>query len=233
MWNLGSKTAVAMTAVLSLALWTSNSLLAATIEKGGSIDDIPPSGNPNFTFQDTYTQNGAYTNSMYSWYTNYTLVLPTDTGFNVYVENSGDFNFEQTEGEHYDGTNGHLSASAQLDHDGNVISGEYVLTGEIEELGIVESEMLTQGELSDFGSEDTVLGFATDNISCASQIQFCLVAESIYMFTNGAVPSLDEISGSAGYFGYSASLTTVPLPGSVVFLLSALGLLAQRATVRK
>jgi hypothetical protein len=73
------------------------------------------------------------------------------------------------------------------------------------------------------------MGFATDNITCAAEIDICLDEESIYIFSDTRMPDLAELDGTAGFVASTASLTTVPLPGSVVMLMSALGLLLNRA----
>jgi len=224
-----SKFVAAVSAALSMMLWASGAAVAATIDPIISIGDIPESGNPNFTFEDPNTQGGGdFSDTISSWYENYTLILPTDTGYEVFAHNSGDFDFEQFEGEHYDGDNGSLSINVELDKDGTVVDGQYTVSGEISDLGITSTEVLTTGEITDFEIEDNVLGFATDNISCAPEIQNCLVAESVYIFADGTVPELADLDGVSGYAATSASLTTVPLPGSVVMFMSALALLVGR-----
>ncbi len=218
-------------AALALLLWVQGAAWAATVEQGIVLPGIPQSGDPSFTFEDPMSQGGGdFSSTISSWYDNYVLILPDDTGYDVYAYNSGDFEYEQTAGENYEGKNGALSLNAQLDQDGNVIGGEYLLTGEISEIGITSTEVLTTGDIVGFSAGDTAIGFATDNISCASEIDNCLIAESVYIFTDGSpVPELSDLDGTAGYVATTASLTTVPLPGSTVLFMSALGLLLRRA----
>jgi len=65
--------------------------------------------------------------------------------------------------------------------------------------------------------------------SCAEEIDDWLIAESVHVFTGGVAPELGDIHGSAGYAATTASLTTVPLPGSTVLFMNAPGWLLKRA----
>ena len=84
------------------------------------------------------------------------------------------------------------------------------------------------GDIVDVATQDATLGFATDNITCAPEIENCLDAESIYVFADMAVPELSELDGTAGFMSTTASLTTVPLPGSAWLFLTGLALLARK-----
>jgi hypothetical protein len=223
-------------ASMALSIWllAGSTAFAATIDSDVSLPGIPQAGDPSFSFGDPVDQGGgSYSSTIQSWYTNYLYIAPSDTGYDVYAYNSGSFEFEQTAGEVYSGENGSLALNAQLDQAGNVISGEYQLTGEISGLGITEAEILTSGNIVDVATEDATIGFATDNISCAPEIKNCLDAESIYVFAEMSVPELSELDGTSGFMSTTASLTTVPLPGSAWLFLTSLALLVRKARANR
>jgi hypothetical protein len=209
---------------LSTVFMGSNAAFAATVENGVSLPGIPQAGEPSFSFSDSTCS------SIACWYSNYTLVMPTETGYSVSAYNSGDFTYTETAGgEVYNGENGSMLLTAELDQDGNLLAGEYQITGQIGSLGITETEVLTAGNLVDVASEEAVIGFATDNVSCAEEILNCLDEESVYLFWDMAMPDLADLDNTAGFVSTSASLTTVPLPGSAWLFLTGLAVLARKA----
>ncbi|MGI9290910.1 MAG: hypothetical protein ACR2QG_06500 [Gammaproteobacteria bacterium] len=191
---------------------------------------IAPSGNPNFTFDDTMTSD--YSNTIQSWYDNLFYIEYNGSGYTLFVAQQGDFTYSPSPSETLQGTDGIFNLYANFDSSGNFLDGMMAIAGRVPGVGINDSStILTRGTLNSYEVSGSVMGFSADITYCDAAIAAdCNFAspESVYFYTAENLPDIGSLGGG-NYQSILASITTVPIPASMWLMFSALSLCAMWA----
>ena len=230
---LNQTTRILATLLLGLSLWSTSSF-AARVNPELSLPGIAPMGNPSFSF--VRVKNPDYSNNIKSWYSNLVYAGRSRNGvtYDMVVSQTGRFNYYPTEDTMVKGVLGNFYLQARFGPAGRLLQGKVIMTGRIEEAGILNpNAVIFSADLSSFAKRGSLVGYGFDNISCHVAIENCQedpnIEESVYLRLTEALPNIRSLGDDVFSAGIIANTTTVPVPAAVWLMLSGLVALAMRA----
>ena len=226
-------TKILATLLLGFSMWSTSSM-AALVNPDLRLPGIAPMGNPSFSF--VRVKNADYSNNIRSWYSNLVYAGRSRNGvtYDMVVSQTGRFNYHPTADSMQKGVLGNFYLQARFGPAGRLLSGKVIMTGRIEEAGILRRDaVIFSADLTAFSSRGSLIGYGFDNIRCNAKIDNCQndpnVQESSYFRLTKAMPNIRNLRDNVFSSGIIANTTTVPVPAAVWLMLSGLGALAVRA----